>query len=543
MRIPNGRQLLTLGLGLWGWMGCGQSELGSSESVSTAVEESQSVRATPSIKGASEAELDEADIYAQRAAEDPIVVAYIQQTLELVAIAKAYSDSLSEEESATLLAAETPPEGLLAAAGVSRARVEAWATVAQAAGQAYPALFPNPNPDGTGIPDGVLLPPPEEMPQTFEDLPENIFTLVDVSAYLAPGQGRKQEPEVAMMAQVVDNSPELTEAVLTQLGTNQCIARVAPAARANYDRVRAIEESPDFNVDGDSDQGGGITHESCLFGTECVGGDVACCIEVCLRKRNSDGNWYLLATLAQTVWDILTPGGELKVEAGMHWTKFLFNWGKHAFNTVAEALIVPRLILNVHQMYKELDEDILLCVDECTGVEPGLNCPCIFDWDCDEGFHCNQNNIMWPWDNECAPLKRNGEVCNMFTSDQCRSGCCKYRPASNLIRPVCRPPRFCRASRPNGRPCVNNAECDSGFCHQNQCSECKRESDCASDEYCDDGDILGVLGASTCQPERGNGEGCATNQQCRSGCCKNGFLGIVGKECSPASDCRNPDPD
>ncbi len=89
--------------------------------------------------------------------------------------------------------------------------------------------------------------------------------------------------------------------------------------------------------------------------------------------------------------------------------------------------------------------------------------------------------------NHCKPLKGEGEKCS--ANKQCANGAiCKGKPVGKCI---------IKASVNLGGTCSKNAQCKTGSCNNIGICQCKNNSDCASDEYCDKGGALGI-GRNSC---------------------------------------------
>ena len=79
---------------------------------------------------------------------------------------------------------------------------------------------------------------------------------------------------------------------------------------------------------------------------------------------------------------------------------------------------------------------------KCSNLVCGSGGECVCDTDAD----CGPNQFCWEGvatvgKNDCRALKAEGDTCSR--DGQCKSNCCKYHPATNLVSPVCRPADKC----------------------------------------------------------------------------------------------------
>ena len=84
-----------------------------------------------------------------------------------------------------------------------------------------------------------------------------------------------------------------------------------------------------------------------------------------------------------------------------------------------------------------------------------------------------------------------------------------------------------------GDACTDGAECRSGFCNADLCSECETDADCGANETCvDDTDGVGYF---VCQADAlGDlGDACTAGTECRSGFCNADLC----SECEADADC------
>ena len=89
-----------------------------------------------------------------------------------------------------------------------------------------------------------------------------------------------------------------------------------------------------------------------------------------------------------------------------------------------------------------------------------------------------------------------------------------------------------------GQGCGAGEECASGFCFSNpigggSCSECLESTDCGANEICDPPQLLGGLNYAVCVGESPNGTACTSDAQCTSGVCNND----VCSDCRDDADC------
>jgi len=74
---------------------------------------------------------------------------------------------------------------------------------------------------------------------------------------------------------------------------------------------------------------------------------------------------------------------------------------------------------------------------------------------------------------------------------------------------------------------------DESFGHDDD--ECSGDGDCASNQYCDNGDVLGgIFGTNECEPDKSEGQGCWKDSECRSACCKFNWGRL---QCRPSDKC------
>jgi hypothetical protein len=106
----------------------------------------------------------------------------------------------------------------------------------------------------------------------------------------------------------------------------------------------------------------------------------------------------------------------------------------------------------------------------------------------------------------------------------------------------CTAPALELLDRPDGARCSRDEECRAGHCDSSVCGACANDADCAQDELC--GLILGdgrELRACLARSASPFGVACAVDAQCQSGHCQqqacsecSGNLCDDGRSCSPA---------
>ena len=141
-----------------------------------------------------------------------------------------------------------------------------------------------------------------------------------------------------------------------------------------------------------------------------------------------------------------------------------------------------------------------ICVaEQCTSCEGHDDCPV--------DTYCSATK-------ECAPQGDLGDACADHA--MCKGYC---DDASGQ----CADPKSIPES------CGHDAECLSGHCVNDVCSECSADDDCSEGGWCDSG---------TCAPQVGSGEGCQTHSECVTGVCDEVLK--VCFDCSLSTDCPDP---
>jgi hypothetical protein len=183
------------------------------------------------------------------------------------------------------------------------------------------------------------------------------------------------------------------------------------------------------------------------------------------------------------------------------------------------------------------------CVDWTGGDQPP----------CDEGLFCLPQDEANA-DYRCVAPQPVGAECT--DGLHCQSGFCQSPSFTcsdgGNLGDACEPPEpwgaacrqglyceanVCAARKVPGSPCVENVECENGYCDSDNgiCgladgSPCQdyRSYECQS-QYCESA-------TETCQPSKGLGEGCSENNECGAHVCAN-YTCAVG--CNLDSECES----
>ncbi|MCH9646683.1 MAG: hypothetical protein K0U98_00515 [Deltaproteobacteria bacterium] len=183
--------------------------------------------------------------------------------------------------------------------------------------------------------------------------------------------------------------------------------------------------------------------------------------------------------------------------------------------------------------------------DQCqSGICPGGACAeCNSDDDCNSSEYCN-TGTLGIGKNKCEALKANGVACTR--ADQCQSGICPGGACAECNSDDdCDSNEYCNTGtvgigknkcerkKSNGTGCTRAGQCTSGICPGGACAECKNDSDCDSNEYCNTGTV--GIGKNKCEREKSNGTSCSRGGQCSSNCCK---LFNFKVQCRPTDKCN-----
>ena len=151
---------------------------------------------------------------------------------------------------------------------------------------------------------------------------------------------------------------------------------------------------------------------------------------------------------------------------------------------------------------------------------------CTSDSDCDNSSYCKLGLGDLDY-NSCKPRLSEWKAC---TSDkQCQSGhCSKWRPQDGQVSGICYTPN----SKQGGDSCKIDPECATGACNSKKHCVCKKDSDCANNQWCDKGLDLHE---NSCRTKLDKGQACGkygdlgVSHRCKSGKCstKTG-LGVPG---------------
>lgn len=161
----------------------------------------------------------------------------------------------------------------------------------------------------------------------------------------------------------------------------------------------------------------------------------------------------------------------------------------------------------------------------CEGVAPIGGLSVLNRCECSPG-DCEANEFCSPITGECHPKKPSGNsllqnACldsSECLSGNCRLGFCSCTTCAGTgnfcatIDNTLLPSNVCEAKREAGRTCVRDAACTSDNCVAGFCGECKGNSGCASDEFCN--------GIGKCLRKLSPGLVCAADNQCASNRCR-----------------------
>ena len=148
---------------------------------------------------------------------------------------------------------------------------------------------------------------------------------------------------------------------------------------------------------------------------------------------------------------------------------------------------------------------------ECTtDVCEGGACGCKSDSQCASTQWCH-TDLFAP--NRCESKKNDWSGCT--GSNQCKSGSCGGGFIG--IGDICYTPD----SKGLGDSCKINAECTTDLCENGAC-RCKTDAQCGSGKWCK----FELFGSDTCEWKKNDWSGCTGGNQCKSGHCGGGFLGI-----------------
>lgn len=158
---------------------------------------------------------------------------------------------------------------------------------------------------------------------------------------------------------------------------------------------------------------------------------------------------------------------------------------------------------------------------------------CYANADCASNQYCD-TGTAGIGRNQCVAKRSENEQCS--ADDQCRQpAICKGKPLGKCIT---------ESSVGMGGTCSRDAQCTTGSCDNNGICQCKQNSHCGSDEYCDTGS-LGV-GRNRCVALKSENAACSANDQCQSpAICKGAPAGKciteasvgLGGSCSKDAQC------
>jgi hypothetical protein len=172
------------------------------------------------------------------------------------------------------------------------------------------------------------------------------------------------------------------------------------------------------------------------------------------------------------------------------------------------------------------DRDAQCKSDRCVAGSCAAAHECLADADCGSGSFC-KIGLGDLNRNTCRTRLADWAAC---TSDkQCKSGQCSgWRPQDGQVSGVC----YTANSKQSGEACKIDLECAAGACNSNKRCVCKKDADCAGNQWCDQGFDAHE---NSCRAKLDKGQACGVygdlgvSRRCKSGKCstKTG-LGVPG---------------
>ena len=173
---------------------------------------------------------------------------------------------------------------------------------------------------------------------------------------------------------------------------------------------------------------------------------------------------------------------------------------------------------------------------------------CLSDSDCSSGQFCKLANPAADDYQLCASPAANGAQCFVdgeCTSSHCINNIC----GECAMDSQCATGEFCNterssgtrcdAKKTNGVRCGGSNECENGHCSDRTCGDCSSDSDCNSNLYCGYGDPT-LPQIQLCVAVLSIGNTCDRNEMCQSAICSGGYCSecIKDDQCSSDQYCE-----